>query len=270
MAVLAMVLSCRTMDVAQQYATKFQANDQAKAETQSLGSGTTTSLSLPTATPPASVPARPSVVGPTPLAAGLRPEDRPTYTPAAVALLSGNGAAPPSVPPQPAQPAQPAAVQPGASQFVAPTLQAIPSQPPVARVPARAPAKSPTPTKIPPTPTPSYQYKVSFSWCGPNWLTFVEGTVTQSQTANNGLSVRIALDPDGSAIVKDYKVGTDPTKPGGYTQIIDANAPHGGLWYLWVVDSQTNKRISDIAIVKTDAKRIDEVSCQSANVNFSN
>ena len=87
----------------------------------------------------------------------------------------------------------------------------------------------------------------------------------------NGLLVRISLDPDGSpAPANDYLTGMDLTKPGGYTQIIDANAPHGGLWYLWVVDAKTLQRISKIATVKTDSKRVEETSCQSATVNFSN
>jgi hypothetical protein len=87
----------------------------------------------------------------------------------------------------------------------------------------------------------------------------------------NGLLVRISLNPDGSpAPANDYVTGTDPTKPGGYTQIIDVNAPHGGLWYLWVLDPQTHQRVSANAIVKADPKRVEETSCQSAAENFSN
>lgn len=129
----------------------------------------------------------------------------------------------------------------------APTL--VLTYPPVARALAGVPTKTLAPAKIAPKPTPSFEYHVKFAWCGPNWQTFVEGTVSQNQVPKNGLGVRIALDPDGTPAWNDYKSGTDPTKPGGYTQIIDANAPHIGLWYLWVVDPQTNQRISDIATV---------------------
>jgi hypothetical protein len=108
-------------------------------------------------------------------------------------------------------------------------------------------------------------------WCGPNWQTFVEGIVTRDEFPQDGLLVRILLYPEGSpAPAEDYRTGTDPAKPGGYTQIIDANAPHGGLWYVWIIDPQTHKRISDIATVKTDPKHVEEISCQSATVNFSN
>ncbi len=152
-----------------------------------------------------------------------------------------------------------------------PTAKTLPTQPPVTRAPVRAPTKTRTPTQIPATPTPSYLYHVNFSWCGPNWQTFVEGTVSQDSQPKNGLLVRISMGPDGlPGPGNDYRTGTDPAKPGGYTQIIDANAPHEGTWYLWVVDPQTKNRVSDIAIVKTDPKHVEEKSCQSATVNFSN
>ena len=146
----------------------------------------------------------------------------------------------------------------------------VPTRPPVARAPISVPTKVPAAPKVLPTPTPSLEYHVKFSWCGPNWQTFIEGTVSQNQIPKSGLLVRIAINPDGTPVWDDYKTGTDPTKPGGYTQIIDANAPHDGLWYLWVVDPQTKQRISDIATVKTDPKRVEETSCQSATVDFGN
>ena len=156
--------------------------------------------------------------------------------------------------------------------FVAPTQNAIPTigVRPTTRAPiVRAPIKTSTPTRIPATPAPSFAFHVDFSWCGPNWLTFVEGTVSQDGIPRDGLRVRVSLGPDGLPAWNDYVTGTDSTKPGGYTQIIDANSPHEGVWYLWLVDPQTSQRISDIAVVKTDAKRQNETSCQSATVNFS-
>ncbi|MBI5034044.1 MAG: hypothetical protein HZB51_26275 [Chloroflexi bacterium] len=151
-----------------------------------------------------------------------------------------------------------------------PTLVLAIPTPGITRAPVvRAPIKTSTPIKVLPTPTPSFPYHVNFSWCGPNWLTFIEGTVTQDGIQRNGLRVRVSQGPDGLAAWNDYVTGTDSTKPGGYTHIIDANAPHGGTWYLWLIDPQTNQRVSDIATVKTDPKRQDETSCQSANVNFS-
>lgn len=84
-----------------------------------------------------------------------------------------------------------------------------------------------------------------------------------------GCSYASPWDPMAS-MMNDYRTGTDSTKPGGYTQIIDAYAPHEGLWYVWVVDPQTQKRVSEITTVKTDPKHVEEKSCQSATVNFSN
>ncbi len=124
-----------------------------------------------------------------------------------------------------------------------------------------------------PVPTREFKYAISKSWCGPNWQTFIEGRVTEDGYPVDGLYVRISLGPDRDPAWTDYVTGTDPTKPGGYTLIIDANRPHEGLWYVWLVDPETQKRISDISIVKTDPIRVEDTekspgSCQSATVNF--
>ncbi|MBI5304764.1 MAG: hypothetical protein HY868_21700 [Chloroflexi bacterium] len=154
--------------------------------------------------------------------------------------------------------------------IITPTSEptAVPTPPPTLRAPIRAPAKPSTPTRVPPAPTPSFEYRVSSAWCGPNWQTFVEGTVIRDGVPQNDLRVRVSLERDGSPIMNDYRTGTDATKPGGYTQIIDANAPRGGLWYLWIIDPQSQKRISEIAAIKTDSQRVEEISCQSALINF--
>ncbi|MBI5652051.1 MAG: hypothetical protein HZC40_16665 [Chloroflexi bacterium] len=227
-----MVLSCRTTDLIRQFADNHIGAEKISADIEPVQDPT----------PPETATPRPvgrleHVIASTTQVAGPIPAERTPLAPTAIATPTWM-----------------------------PILQDLP---PATRAPVRAPAKTATPTKILATLTPRFQYQVSFSWCGPNWLTFIEGTVTQGGQAKDGLLIRIALDPDGSALVSDYKTGTDPTKPGGYTQIIDANAPHGGLWYLWIVDPQTHKRISAIATVKTDPKRIEETSCQSANINFS-
>jgi hypothetical protein len=158
----------------------------------------------------------------------------------------------------------------------APTETEVPTD---TEAPAPAEVSVPTDTDEPTeteVPTREFQYQISYSWCGPNQgITFVEGTIYQDGDTQDGLLVRLAVNPGGDPIVNDYKAGTDPSKPGGYTQIIGANGPRGGLWYLWVVDPDTKQRISDIATVKTDAKYVEDTdqssgSCQSAVVDFAN
>ncbi len=123
-------------------------------------------------------------------------------------------------------------------------------------------------------PTPEFRYVVTNPYCGPNWKTFVEGTVTEGGEPVDGLLARISTNKGGDPAWTDYKTGTDPEKPGGYTQIIDAYRPHEGLWYVWLVDPDTNRRISEIATIKTDRVRVEDTdkspgSCQSARIDFS-
>jgi hypothetical protein len=164
------------------------------------------------------------------------------------------------------------------TETTAPTETAAPTEPPRLTAPAQPAARPiPTETQAPtetPEPTRAFLLLVSNAWCGPNWQTYVEGTVTEGGSPVDGLRVRISQNYDGGPAWQDYVTGTDPTKPGGYTQVIGANRPVGGLWYVWVVDPKTNKRISDIATVKTDPQRIEDTdtspgSCQSATVDFS-
>ncbi len=250
-----MVLSCRTSDMIRQFADNQIGTEEITADIESVQD----TMPVETETPNPVVASEQRFASATQVA-GPIPAERPTLAPPA-------GSTPTWIP----FPTQ-RLVAPTAGPT--PTWIPFPDELPATRAPARAPvrasAKTATPTKISATPTPHFEYQVSLSWCGPNWQTFVEGTVTQGGVAKDGLLVRISLDPDGSPTWSDYKTGTDPTKPGGYTQIIDANAPHDGLWRLWVVDPKTNQRISEIANVKTDPKRVEETSCQSATVNFSN
>lgn len=121
-----------------------------------------------------------------------------------------------------------------------------------------------------------FEFAISTSWCGPNrGGTFIEGTVYRDGERVDGLLVRLSVNPGGDPIVNDYRTGTDSTKPGGYTQIIGARGPRGGLWYIWLLDPQTKQRISDIATVKTDPTYVEDTdqtsgSCQSAVVDFAN
>jgi hypothetical protein len=100
--------------------------------------------------------------------------------------------------------------------------------------------------------------------------------VYENSIGKNGVLVRISQGPDGQPDPNDdYRTGTDKNRNGYYFQNIDVNAPHGGLWYLWVLDPTTMQRISEIAIVKTDPQRVEDTSnsagsCQSATVTFSN
>jgi hypothetical protein len=139
------------------------------------------------------------------------------------------------------------------------------------------PTEEPTETEVPtetPQPTPEFRYQVVNPYCGPNWKTFVEGTITEGGEPMDGLLVRISTNQGGDPAWTDYVSGADPTKPGGYTQIIDANRPREGLWYVWIVDPETKKRISEIATIKTDKVHVEDTdkspgSCQSATIDFS-
>lgn len=168
---------------------------------------------------------------------------------------------------------------------IAVSTPVIPIEPEPTEPPSSSPAPRPTravttrPTQVAqaaaqlPPPTPAFRFQVIESRCGPNVRTFIEGTIIENGIPKNGLFVRISQGPDGAPDPNDdYHTGTDP-RPGYYFENIDANAPHGGLWYLWVVDPKTHERISTIAIVKTDPKRVEDTddspgSCQSALVNF--
>lgn len=160
----------------------------------------------------------------------------------------------------------------------------LPTRRPITQ-PTRAPIRPanvrPTPrplaTKPPPTPTSQWPYQIQLSRCGPNVRTFIEGYVYENGTPKNGVIVRISQGPDGQPDPNDdYVTGFDKRRRGYYFHNIDSNAPHAGTWYLWVMDSATQQRISTIAIVKTDPQRIEDNppqssgSCQSATVNFSN
>jgi hypothetical protein len=121
----------------------------------------------------------------------------------------------------------------------------------------------------------TYPYRIKDSRCGPNVRTFIEGIVYEGSVGKNDLLVRISQGPDGLPDPNDdYRTGTDTKKPKGYYfQNINIGAPHGGTWYLWVIDPATGQRISEIAIVKTDSERVEDSgnssgSCQSATVNF--
>lgn len=248
------VLACRTSELVQRYVATPEARDQSDAVSAPLEVWSFTPTQLPIAT------IRKSATTPSTRAPVLV-QTLPSLTPTRVLP-------PQSMPTDAPTLVAPTLVPPTLTQTRSPTL--VSTRSPVARAPVSAPTRALAPPKVVPTPTPSFEYHVKSSWCGPNWQTFVEGTVSQNQSAKSGLLVRIAINPDGTPVWDDYKTGTDPTKPGGYTQIIDANAPHGGLWYLWVVDPQTKQRISDIATVKTDPQRVEETSCQSATVDFGN
>jgi len=151
--------------------------------------------------------------------------------------------------------------------------------PPPTRAPTRRPAAPratapPQPTAVPPSPTSQFAYKIQESRCGPNVRTYIEGYVYEGSAAKNDVLVRISQGPDGQPDPNDdFRTGSDPRK-GYYFQNIDVNAPHEGTWYLWVMDPTTMQRISEIAIVKTDAQRVEDSensagSCQSATVIFS-
>jgi len=147
---------------------------------------------------------------------------------------------------------------------------------PVPKNPTKPPATArPTNTQPAPTPTSQFLYQVTESRCGPNVRTYIEGTITENNTPKNDLLVRISQGPDGQPDPNDdFRTGSDPRK-GYYFHNINVGAPHGGTWYIWVIDPATQQRISAIAIVKTDSERVEDSgtsagSCQSATVNFSN
>lgn len=156
-----------------------------------------------------------------------------------------------------------------------PPAPKTPLRPPTSRPVAPATSRPPN-TSVPPSPTPAFIYRIQQSRCGPNVRTYIEGHVYEGSTGKNDLLVRISQGPDGQPDPNDDdKTSTDPSKGKGYYfQNIDSNAPHEGTWYLWVIDPATQKRISEIAIVKTDKTRVEDDgnssgSCQSATVDFS-
>lgn len=183
-------------------------------------------------------------------------EGRTRVTPTAIVAVTDVPAQPP--PPPPEQPTNP----PRAATR-APTNR-----------PAPQPTQRPPNTEPPPPTAPQFAYRIRDSRCGPNVRTYIEGFVYEGSTGKNDLLVRISQGPDGQPDPNDdYRTGTDTRRRGYYYHNIDSNAPHGGTWYLWVIDPGTQQRISDIAIVKTDDQRVEDSgssagSCQSATVNF--
>jgi hypothetical protein len=154
--------------------------------------------------------------------------------------------------------------------------EAATEAPPPTRVPPR-PTERPPDTEVPSTPTPQWAYLIQESRCGPNVRTYIEGFVYENGIGKNDVLVRISQGPDGQPDPNpDFHTGDDKSKSAGYYyQNIDANAPHSGTWYLWVIDPANMQRISEISIVKTDPQRVEDSgnsagSCQSATVNFSN
>ena len=160
----------------------------------------------------------------------------------------------------------------------APPPQAQPTNAPQAAAPTRKPVAPPPPkpTNPPPQPSPTaqYKYRIQESRCGPNVRTYIEGFVYENNQPKNGVLVRISQGPDGQPDPNDdFRTGADP-RQGYFFHNINANAPNGGTWYLWVIDPATMQRISEIAIVKTDAERVEDSenssgSCQSATIKFS-
>jgi len=152
-------------------------------------------------------------------------------------------------------------------------LHSQPPAPPTNRPVVRA-TTPPQDTPIPQPTTPTYAYRIRDSRCGPNVRTYIEGYVYEGSVGKNDVLVRISQGPDGQPDPNDdYKTGTDTRRKGYYYQNVDSNNPHEGTWYVWVIDPATMQRISDIAIVKTDAQRTEDTgnsagSCQSATVNF--
>ncbi|MBI4673510.1 MAG: hypothetical protein HY741_17800 [Chloroflexi bacterium] len=149
-----------------------------------------------------------------------------------------------------------------------------PKPAPPTRKPAVLPTPKPTNPPPPPSPTSQFKYRIQESRCGPNVRTYIEGYVYENNVAKNDVLVRISQGPDGLPDPNDdYRTGADPRK-GYFFHNINANAPHGGTWYLWVIDPTTQQRISEIAIVKTDPQRVEDSenssgSCQSASLKFS-
>jgi len=155
----------------------------------------------------------------------------------------------------------------------APSTKPPPAAPPTKK-PAVPPPPKPTNTVPPASPTLQFKFRIQESRCGPNVRTYIEGFVYENNQPKNDVLVRISQGPDGQPDPNDdYRTGTDPRK-GYFFQNIDSNAPHAGTWYLWIIDPGTQQRISEIAIVKTDAQRVEDTenssgSCQSATIKFS-
>ena len=208
----------------------------------------------------------------TPAVTRARATRAPTRVPTRVSAQNNPDDASPTAilavtdePPPPTNPPAPPPEQPtNAPKPAAPTRKPV----------APAPAKPTNPPPPPASPTSQYKYKIQESRCGPNVRTYIEGYVYENNQPKNDVLVRISQGPDGQPDPNDdYRTGTDPRK-GYFFQNINIGAPHGGTWYLWVIDPGTQQRISEIAIVKTDAQRVEDSenssgSCQSATIKFS-
>jgi hypothetical protein len=204
--------------------------------------------------------ARPTAVNTRPRVANTTPRATRTEIVVEAQVIPST---PTDEPPPVQQPQQPAPTN-------APRATTRPTNPPAPRATVRPPDTVPAPTA-----TSQFLYQVQESRCGPNVRTYIEGYVYDNSVPKNDVLVRISQGPDGQPDPNDdFRTGSDPRK-GYYFHNSAVNAPHQGTWYIWVLDPTTQQRISAIAIVKTDAERVEDTensagSCQSATVTFSN
>lgn len=123
-------------------------------------------------------------------------------------------------------------------------------------VQTRPPAATPTVTNTPgPTNTPNpYQFGAEQPVFQPNCgVTMVKGLVkTETGQPLNGVTVRVWWDGAGPQQAYSLPSGTDPTKPNGYWDVILAEGPKAGKWYVNVVDRETGRQLSEVVTVNTD------------------
>lgn len=166
----------------------------------------------------------------------------------------------PTVPPPPTRtPAPPP--PPPATQTTLPTFTPLPTNtagpsptsgpsPTITMTPTEGP--SPTPT-LPVTPYP-YPFGVMGTFYQPNCgLTQVKGTIRDSSGgAVNGVTVRVWFDGAQPDQFYSRPSGTDPTRGAGEWDVVLANYPKAGRWYVAVVDRSTGTLLSEAATVETD------------------
>nr|MBA3532961.1 proprotein convertase P-domain-containing protein [Ardenticatenales bacterium] len=179
------------------------------------------------------------------VAAELTPTSVPTVAPPPTRTQ------PPAPPPvQPTQP--PAPTQAPPATFTAlPTVAGTPS--PSVTV-AASPTEGPSPTAtlyVTPNPNP---FGAMGTFYQPNCgLTQIKGTVRDSGgTAVNGVTIRVWYDGAQPNEIYSLPSGGDIKRGPGEWDVVLANYPKPGTWYIAVVDRNTGAVLSDVVTAITD------------------
>lgn len=198
--------------------------------------------------PPGGGPATAIVVTATPdpaATAEATPSRPPTSTPAPP---------PPTLTPRPTRTLPPTVAPPPTSRPAPPTS---PPEPTSTSGPSPTPTLSPTPTgTATPVVTPNpFPFGALAPFYLPNCgLTQIKGTVRDATTNQplNGITVRVWWDGAPPGTVYSLPTGQDPSRGPGEWDVVLANFPKAGQWYVAVVDRTTGALLSEREVVFTD------------------